>query len=260
MAPSRPSPAFSGLGPGLSGRRNVVRDLERLREKHQISLDDRQAAALALFALLLLCGVFAIGVMLGKRLARVSTPPPGLAQLDEAAQRPSPSPAPAPAARAPAPAAHASEPLAHAPEAAHAGKSALPEPVAAPHEDAARKLSGDAPHAVVPSPPRAPVVVPPPKPVQVASLVPAAASPPPRDLGQFTVQLGASQDKADAQRLEARARAAGLKPYVMEADLGRRGLWYRVRVGSFSDKEAAGRFRKDVERELGSKAVVMATR
>lgn len=237
-----------------------MRDLERLREKHQISLDERQAVALALCVLLLLCGVFAIGVMLGKRLGRAATAPPGLAELDEAARRPSPPPALAPAA---GPAAHASQPAAHilepghAPEPAHAGK---PEQVAAAHDDPARKLSADAPRAVVPSAPRAPVLVAPPRPVQVASLVPAALGPPPKDLGQFTVQLGASQDKADAQRLEARARAAGLKPYVMEADLGRKGLWYRVRVGSFPDKEAAGRFRKDVERELGSKAVVMATR
>lgn len=230
-----------------------MRDLERLREKHQISLDDRQAAALALCALLLLCGVFAIGVMLGKRLAHATTPSPGLVQLDEAARKPSPAPAPAPAAHAPPPAAHAPDPP-------HAGKTAPSEPVAAPHEDAARKLSGDAPRAIAPSAPHAPLVVPPPKAVQVASLVPAAPGPPPRDPGPFTVQLGAAQDKGDAQRLEARARAAGLKPYLMEADLGRKGLWYRVRVGSFSDKEAAGRFRKDVERELGSKAVVMATR
>jgi cell division septation protein DedD len=85
-------------------------------------------------------------------------------------------------------------------------------------------------------------------------------TPPPKDLGDYTVQLGASQDRTDAQRLESRARAAGLRPYVMEADLGRKGLWYRVRVGSFPDKEAASRFRKDVERELRSPAVVMATR
>jgi cell division septation protein DedD len=109
---------------------------------------------------------------------------------------------------------------------------------------------------------RAPVVVPPPpKPVQVASIVPTPAlTPPPKDLGPFTIQLGASQDRADAARLESRARSAGLAPYVVEADLGRKGLWYRVRVGSFSDKEAATRYRKDVERELGSRAVVMATR
>ena len=56
------------------------------------------------------------------------------------------------------------------------------------------------------------------------------------------------------------ARAAGLKPYVVEADLGSKGTWYRVRVGAFKDKAAASRFRTDVEREMRGPAVVMASR
>ena len=60
--------------------------------------------------------------------------------------------------------------------------------------------------------------------------------------------------------MESKARAAGLKPYVVEADLGRKGTWYRVRVGAFKDKAAANRFRTDVEREMRGPAVVMASR
>jgi cell division septation protein DedD len=73
------------------------------------------------------------------------------------------------------------------------------------------------------------------------------------------VQLGASQDRAEAQKLESRARGAGLKPYVVEAQLGAKGTWYRVRVGAFGDKDSANQFRKDVERELRTSAVVMPT-
>jgi cell division protein FtsN len=40
-------------------------------------------------------------------------------------------------------------------------------------------------------------------------------------------------------------------------DLGAKGVWYRVRVGAFADRDSAGRFQKDVERELRSPAVVM---
>jgi cell division septation protein DedD len=83
---------------------------------------------------------------------------------------------------------------------------------------------------------------------------------PPRDPGNFTVQLGASQDGADAAQLAARASAAGLKAYVAEARLPGKGVWYRVRVGGFADKESAERFRRDVERELSTSAVVMPTR
>jgi cell division protein FtsN len=46
----------------------------------------------------------------------------------------------------------------------------------------------------------------------------------------------------------------------MEADLGAKGTWFRVRVGAFGDKDSANRFQKDVERELRVAAVVMPTR
>ena len=69
----------------------------------------------------------------------------------------------------------------------------------------------------------------------------------------------ASPEKAEALKLENKARAAGLKPYVVEANLGAKGTWYRVRVGSFPDKDKASRYRSDVERELRSTAIVMAS-
>jgi len=113
---------------------------------------------------------------------------------------------------------------------------------------------------VVSAPPRtATVVAPPPRAAQVAPAA-AAFAPPPQDLGAYTVQIGASQERTEAARLEGRARGAGLKPYVVETNLGAKGTWYRVRVGAFRDKEAANRFRKDVERELRVAAAVMPAR
>ena len=57
-----------------------------------------------------------------------------------------------------------------------------------------------------------------------------------------------------------RARGAGLKPYLVEANLGDKGTWYRIRVGRFAEKAAAEKFRRDVERELGGRALVMPAR
>jgi cell division septation protein DedD len=111
--------------------------------------------------------------------------------------------------------------------------------------------------SVVAPPLRQTTVVPPPPAQSLATF--ATLTPPPRELGEFTVQVGASRDRTEAARLEARARGAGLKPYVLEANLGAKGTWYRVRVGAFRDKDAATRFRTDVERELRSAAVVMTT-
>src|SRR5262249_19270295 len=207
------------------------------RERIELSLDDRQVIALGVCALLLLSGVFVVGVLLGRKLS--AAPPPSiagdLAALDAQARKPTARPEPAAARPAVAP------PLEKAPETV-----VKDEPVQA--------------ISLAPPPPRpATVVAAPAQPTKAPPPPVAVLSPPPRDPGHFTLHAGASQDRADAVRLEARAGGAGLKPYVVEASLGAKGTWYRVRVGSFRDKESAGRYRTDVERELRTAAVVMPT-
>jgi cell division septation protein DedD len=200
-----------------------VRDGHRLREKIELTIDDRQVAALAVGALLLLAGMFALGLLVGMQIARRS-PQPALAgdlvALDE--QR------------------------------ANAQRSAAPGVATVPARP-------EVPKKEVPPPPTT-VSVAPARPVAVASEGPVALPEPPADPGKFTVQLGASQDSADAAQLAARAAAVGLKAYVAEARLPGKGVWYRVRVGVFTDKDSAERFRRDVERELRTSAVVMPAR
>jgi cell division septation protein DedD len=207
-----------------------MRDAERLREKTQVNLDDRQMGAVAVGGLLLLGVVFALGLVIGKHLAAQSQPSP----VEDAALESPPPSKPAQGRTVPVHVAQAGTPA---------------EPPRAP------------PATVAPAKPV--TIPPPPKPLEVAPAAekekPVVLTPPPKHLGDYTVQVGASQDRAEAGRIEQRARAAGLKPYAVEADLGKKGIWYRVRVGAFKDKEAADRYRKDVQRELRSAAVVMST-
>jgi DedD protein len=221
-----------------------MRDAERLRERLTLSLDNGQVAALLLCALLLFGGAFGVGVMVGRRLA--ATHPADrvagdLAALDAAAARKVDTPIPERQKQS-EPAAATAAPV----------KPAVPAQTQAP----VRAANVAAP------PSRTALVVAPPadEPVQVAPAGAVALTPPPRDPGAYTVQVGASQDRSEIARLESRVRGAGLKPYVVEARLGAKGTWYRVRVGSFRDKDSANRFRKDVERELRTAAVVMPTR
>lgn len=218
-----------------------MRDEDRLREKREFSLDDKRAWALGFSALLLLGGVFVVGVMVGRRMAPDSRPPATGYRLPQTALIPS---APPGVAALPA-----SPPVEE--------KSALAPTPAEKPPPAEKPAQGRAP-TIVPPPKPATVVPPPPPPVQIAA-APPALTPPPKDLGDYTVQIGASQDRNEAQRMQNKARAAGLKPYVVEAHLGGKGTWYRVRVGAFKDKAAATRFRADVERELRAPAVVMNT-
>ena len=144
---------------------------------------------------------------------------PAPAEADEAPAQSAPAAKATPAAEAPpqtAPAAKA------APVAAPAVKAAAPEPAQAKAE----------PAKVVP-PPAKPVVA-------EAAPPPAAAS-----AGAFVLQIGAykSEDEAKAAWAGYERKhplVGGYPTDVQRVDLGDKGVWYRLRIGSFADKAAAG--------------------
>jgi DedD protein len=224
-----------------------VKNAAPLREKIQVTIDDRQVAALAVGALLLLAGMFALGLLVGIQMVRRAPQPVAagdLAALDE--QR-------AEAQR------HAGGKDAFPPRSGltpAAVASAPPAPASDPEDPPARNGHDSRVPKDVPAPPATVNIAP----SRAVRDDPPGLPEPPADLGKFTVQLGASQDSSDAARLAARASAVGLKVYVAEARIPGKGTWYRVRVGSFPDKASADRFRRDVERELRAPAAVMPAR
>jgi cell division septation protein DedD len=241
-----------------------MRDDHLMQEKIEVSLERRHVALLAACALVLLGGVFALGVLVGRQLASAGLAGPlkpaagDLSALD--AQKDEPPP-PRPLA-AHAPSAASSQTAAIAASAARTPPQAAVSAVRVEPADAAAPAPAGAARGAAGA--GAVVVIPPARVASIPAGKPAAKPgaqlalpPPPKQLGNYTVQLGASQDRAEAQRIEARARTSGLRPYVVDANLGAKGVWYRVRVGAFDTREAADRFRRDVERELRASAAVM---
>jgi cell division septation protein DedD len=99
-----------------------------------------------------------------------------------------------------------------------------------------------------------PAAPPAPPPAEPAPEPPPKAAP----LKAWTVQLAASEDRAEAERLA--ARFASLSPRIEEAVVKGKGRFYRVRVGSFDTKESAQRYLSDVARETGVKGIVAPTK
>jgi len=239
----------------------MMRDDHLIQEKIEVSLERRHVALLAACALVLLGGIFALGVLVGRQLASAALDGPlkpaagDLSALD--AQRDDPPPPKATASHTASsptqiPAASAPRPLA---QAATPSVRVEPADAAAPAPAGANKgAAGAGPVAVIPAAKVASIPAGKPAARPASQL---ALPPPPKELGRYTVQVGASQDRAEAHRIEARARTSGLRPYVVEANLGAKGVWYRVRVGAFDTREAAERFRRDVDRELRGSAAVM---
>jgi cell division septation protein DedD len=255
-----------------------MRDAYRLKEKIELQLDNRQVVSMAVGAMALLGVAFVVGVMVGKQLAAEGAragggPQDPLAALDarteaqgalfaevhaaEAREKPAAAtvaPEPAVARKAATTTVSVAASAAPAPPTPTSPTSddAAPadEPSAAAEADAPTPADTDSDAQPAPAP--APAVAPmrPPPGAEDA----AAPRPAP---GEFTVQVGAYQERTEADGLSRKLRGAGFRPYIVEADIPQKGIWYRVRVGKFTDREAADRYRKDLERELQTAAVIM---
>ena len=95
-----------------------------------------------------------------------------------------------------------------------------------------------------------------------AAAKPATPKPPEATAsnGAFTLQLGASPNREDAERQASRLREKGYAPYIVTAEVPGKGTWYRVRMGSFPTKDAASRYLQDFKRETQAEAFVASTK
>lgn len=232
-----------------------VRDGHRIKEKLSLSIDHRHIGGFFFVSILVLGTVFVLGVQVGRQLSReegLARPGDLLSELDQKAQ------VRADAAQEP--------PLTFQDELT---RKAKPEP----HAEAPRPAKP--PELVVPAPPNEEPV---PAPaiegaVEEAGVAARTVSPDASSLreafaraerkpqevvpdGAFTLQLAATQSRSEADHFVEAMRAKGFGPYVVEADVPGKGLWYRVRMGGFPTKEAAGRYLQDFRRETQVDAFV----
>jgi len=152
-------------------------------------------------------------------------------------------PKPAPVIATPSPAAKVEAPPA---------KPAAPVKMAAATPAPAPK---PAPVVQTPAPKAAPVSVQPSVPLTQASAPPRqlAANAPPAPVAQtaaptsgaYVLQIGAYKSQADADtawnayKAKHAALLAGYAPNVLQANLGDKGTWYRLRIAGFSSKDVA---------------------
>jgi septal ring-binding cell division protein DamX len=57
--------------------------------------------------------------------------------------------------------------------------------------------------------------------------------------GNFTLQVQSNPDEAASNALAERLKSNGVDAYVVRADLGAKGIWFRVRVGRYETSEEA---------------------
>jgi len=67
--------------------------------------------------------------------------------------------------------------------------------------------------------------------------------------GSFCLQVGSFAAAGDAGKLKKRLTDRNYPAFVAEADLGKKGTWYRVRVGPYADDEAAKAMQQLLEKQ-----------
>ncbi|HJZ87918.1 MAG TPA: SPOR domain-containing protein [Polyangia bacterium] len=245
--------------PAEGGNERMLRDMERWKDRVEVSLDNRQVFFLFFGGALTACLIFVLGVMVGKRLearardqaAPVRSDP--LAALDQAAEEEEPkaaesAPAAAPSVGAQAAPAPAASPTKKAPAAAAAAGAPAATP-AAPATVPAERLAA-ASKTAAPPPAAAKAAVPPAAakaaapPAASGAAAPAPTPPPAR----YTLQVSAFQDRAEAE--EFAKKIQGYKLSIVAADIPGRGVWYRVRVGEYPTQKAALEGKAEFERKL----------
>lgn len=66
-------------------------------------------------------------------------------------------------------------------------------------------------------------------------------------VGRFSLQAAAFPTQAGADEFAEKLKRAGVPSYVVSAEVGRRGTWYRVRVGRFESAEAARQYSNEAQ-------------
>lgn len=246
-----------------------MRDTHRLKEKYEVSLDNRQIVTLTVASLVVLGGVFILGVVVGKKLAAeqaaLSKPPADLlSQLDEKTNA-------LEAAKQDAALTFQDELTKKTPTVVMDPPVVKPVEPAKPPEPAkpvelAKAEPAPAPEAEKPV--EQPKLAETPKPEPVATRTTDAGGlkeafgkvqKPPTETaadGSWTIQLSAYQDRAEADRFAAGLRDKGYAPYIVEAAIPGKGTWFRVRMGRFGSKDAASRYMDDFKRETAMNAIV----
>ena len=94
------------------------------------------------------------------------------------------------------------------------------------------------------------------KPASAEVVKPAVSAAPVR-APFYTVHVGSYRTKAVASAEAERIKAKGHDVFVERADLGRRGTWYRVKVGRFKVKSDAEQLMKKIHKVLVQDSVVV---
>jgi cell division septation protein DedD len=259
-----------------------MRDLDRWKDKVEISLDGRQIFFLFFGTAVAACLIFVVGVLLGKRIearalalqpAPLEDPLAALDQLGDADEAdegltfhkaltpPRPDKPVIEAKKVEPKKAETKKPELKKLEVKAldevADDDVKPEAKSDAKSDARSDAKSDAkPEAKNDAKPigaaanAKPPVLPAARAQVVQQSAPAvSAKKPDATTPHFTLQLSAFPDKSDAEDFMHKIQAAGYKPFLVSSEIPGKGLFFRVRVGDYASRQAAVEAKGEFERK-----------
>lgn len=251
-----------------------MRDGRRVRDRFEVSLEPRQVALLFVLCLVILVLVFALGIIVGRGLRSPVTPPSVAGTPAEEGAEVADGP-PVDAASLPgdpvegesdgAPklkfygtdaktpereaSAVAATPAAEGDAAADAAPAdsapapdlkGLPEPAPAKAAAKSSEKPAEKPKAKAEAKPKAEAK----KTAKIDTKTKAAG-------GKFTIQVSAFQNRSQADHLVSNLKNKGYEAYIAQAVIPGKGIWYRVRIGSFGSRDDAQKTANTLKRKEG---------
>lgn len=95
------------------------------------------------------------------------------------------------------------------------------------------------------------------EPSEAKLVEPAVARPAPAPAGDYAIQVSSFRSMEQASELKSRLSKKGYGAYVQSVDLSDKGMWHRVRVGHYRDKEGAERVASELRTRENLPAQVM---
>jgi DedD protein len=72
----------------------------------------------------------------------------------------------------------------------------------------------------------------------------------------YTIQLSSHQEKSAAEDEVKKMKQSGYAAFIVSSELPGKGMWYRVRLGSFSNKAAAEKLQKEIREKAGGSPII----
>jgi cell division septation protein DedD len=257
-----------------------MRDLDRWKDKVEISLDGRQIFFLFFGSAVAACLIFVVGVLIGKRIearalalqpAAIEDPLAALDQLGDADEADEgltfhKALTPTKPEKAAVETKKADKPIVEAKKIEPKAPAVKPEKAPAVAADESGGDDDDAkPEPKLDAKVEAKVEAkaepkrPEPKKLDAAKPALPAARPqvvqqqgakkPDATASHFTLQLSAFPDKADAEEFMRKIQSAGYKPFLVASEIPGKGVFYRVRVGDYGSRQAAVDAKTEFERK-----------